>query len=61
MRLRLTIFGHEVWALELENAEEEVGPEIGGGSMHNYDRDLDPLDPTPGEEWYGDDRKFGFS
>lgn len=57
---RLRLFGWEIASLE---REDDPDPEEGmtGGSSHNFERDMNPLDPTPGEDWEWDDRKrFGF-
>lgn len=60
MIYRLRLFGYEVASLEVEPEECDQSMIAGGGS-HNFERDMDPLDPTAGEEWEWDDRKkFGF-
>jgi len=65
MRIRFTIFGFEVWALEFGQPGEEVEYEavddtgITGGSAHNFERDTTPIDPSGEEPWY-EDRGFGF-
>jgi hypothetical protein len=56
---RLRIFGIQVASLERD--DDEPPPDgITGGSMMCFDRDTEPLDPTPGEEWYDEDRRIGF-
>lgn len=63
MRLRFTVFGWEIAAIELdhdapveavEDAEKCVA---GGGSAHNFERDTTPLDT---DERYAPWDGFGF-
>lgn len=64
MRLSLTIFGHEVLAIEIGASELEVDePEptgIGGASTHNFERDTNPLSPDDRWDWEWEDKRKGF-
>lgn len=71
MRLRFTVFGYEVCALELQNqdvagvlaeaiaeyADDQEVPQMGGGAGHNFERDLAPPNPSGEEPWVD---RFGF-
>jgi hypothetical protein len=66
-----TVFGREVWAFECqqqdaagvlaeaiaEYAEDQEEPAMGGGSGHNFERDLAPVSPddryAPWEDRFG--------
>jgi hypothetical protein len=66
MILRLTILGHEVWRLELTFTQSDADTDedglIGGGETHNFERDINPLDPADHYgEWEDRHRSFGFS
>lgn len=57
MRLRFTIAGYEVWALEFDREEAAQEPSgITGGTSLYTERDMNP--PTNEEPWYED--RFGF-
>jgi hypothetical protein len=61
MIIRFTFFGSEIFCLTigdyvLEEVEDEDTNVIGGGSTHDFERDIDPLDPNDHfGEW-----EFGF-
>ena len=63
MKLTISILGSEVFSIEVSRPmpepEEEVTG-IGGGSGHNFERDVDPLSPDDRYDWPLDDDKFGF-
>ena len=43
-----------------ELVEEDESPAVGGGSTHDFERDLDPLSPTADYEWEWEEDKGGF-
>lgn len=70
MKLRFTIFGIEIWAIEFGNGpqweivdegQEQSYDDIASGTSHNFERDLNPPDPSNEESWYEDRKRFGFS
>ena len=71
MRIRFTLFGREVWCLEIGRivAEDEgetdefLDAHIKGGETHNFERDTTPLDPADHYgSWEWEDRNgFGFT
>lgn len=60
MKYTLRLFGFEVASLERDETGESCDEAITGGSMHNFDRDLEPVDPTDRYNWDFEDRKIGF-
>lgn len=62
MRLRFTILGYEVAAIEFDRADEQEVEDapcgMEGGSGHNFERDMNPPGPSGEEPWV--DRGFGF-
>jgi hypothetical protein len=68
MRLVLRLFGvFPVLTVEVTGfsvqADEEQSEDcsLGGGSSHNFERDVFPLSPTAHHEWEWEDKKgFGF-
>ena len=63
MIVRFTVFGVEVWALEIGEAVEEEAESdccIGAGATHNFDRDTEPLSPDDRWVWPWDDKHRGF-
>jgi hypothetical protein len=60
MMLRITVFGWEIVAIECgryTSYEEDEGLPAGGGSVHNFERDLEPLSP---DDRYAPWDGFGF-
>ncbi len=64
MRVRLRLCGFTVCSLTFDAGPaleilEDAPQGLTGGSGHNFERDVDPLNPSREEPWY-DDRRFGF-
>jgi hypothetical protein len=67
MRFVLRLFGvFPILTLDVAGGRSESDDEaaedcsLGGGSSHNFERDVFPLSPTQHHEWEWDDRKKGF-
>lgn len=64
MRFVLRILGIPVATLDAEGTDEEEldePSEIGGGSCHDFERDVNPVAPEDRYQWEWDDkRRFGF-
>jgi hypothetical protein len=66
MKLVLRLFGvFPILTLDVvsgrsEPEDEDEDCSLGGGSAHNFERDVFPLSPTSHHEWEWDDRKKGF-
>ncbi|SDD59792.1 hypothetical protein SAMN04488581_2627 [Mycolicibacterium neoaurum] len=62
-RLSVRIFGREVFAINMDrdqpNHTEPQPPRMEAGAGHNFERDLNPPNPSGEEPWFPDD-KFGF-
>ena len=66
MRLVLRLFGLipilslDVMHGSFLSSEEDEEESVGGGSAHDFERDIFPLSPTAHHEWEWEDRKRGF-
>ena len=66
MRIVLRLFGlFPILSLDVMHGtfsfeEDEETEAVGGGSAHDFERDIFPLSPTSHHEWEWDDRKKGF-
>jgi hypothetical protein len=62
VRLVWRVLGYEILSVGLEQElllEEEASTGITGGGSANFERDVNPPNPS-GEEPYWEDRGFGF-
>jgi hypothetical protein len=56
--LTVELSGHDFFEVE----EDDEGPNIEGGSAHDFERDSCPLSPTSHHEWEWEDKgRFGFA
>jgi hypothetical protein len=66
MRLVLRLFGLfplvtlDVISARSESEDTDEDCSLGGGSSHDFERDIFPLSPTAHHEWEWEDRKKGF-
>lgn len=65
MKIALRLLGFPIASITVEGvgvayAEDEAG--FGGGSAHNFERDVNPLSPDDRYDWeYYDKGGFGFT
>ena len=56
----IPIFTLDTLHYEFETEEEDTTTEIGGGSTHDFERDIDPYSPDDRYDWEWEDKGFGF-